>query len=542
MIVGQLFRWMSAAEKAMSVKYASSDAKTVTMPTSPNAKGPRRRDRTMMVTTCTSWSVIWDVAFHMEPEITLPRNRSRAGVIPGGWVGGSGVGMATGRVRSPYARRRHSSMVHVAAPGASGVRDHEMMPGTVSSTTPPTASALRTAAILPRMPRLDAEIHELFEAVGRGEMAPVDAATQLGLLPYRMLGFASVDTHRELRQGAPEAILAEGKTPGEVVEIAAALLDAGAGSVMITRASDDVRRTVLSNLPGFREHERARALWAINDPPQARGSVVMLSAGTSDGSALHEARIRAELIGTRVCVYEDVGVAGLHRLAPTLDDLARADCVVVCAGMDGALTSVVGGLVGAPVIGRSDQRRVWIGARGSDGVERHAELMRSWRRCCGHRRRAGRGNDRRTDSPERGLGVTLTAYLDCISGIAGDMLLAALVDAGGDVELLHRLPAALGLDGVQVHVERTHRHQIAALSVQVVEPNRPTTRSWADIRSLLVRGFPGGTGTCTCDRRFRAACPSRIGHPRHRGRRRAFPRAGRRRRAHRHLRRLCAGA
>ncbi|HYX84515.1 MAG TPA: nickel pincer cofactor biosynthesis protein LarB [Gaiellales bacterium] len=201
------------------------------------------------------------------------------------------------------------------------------------------------------MPGLDMRIHELFEAVSRGEVAPPEAASQLALLPYRELGFASLDTHREFRQGAPEAILAEGKTTGEVLEIASALLDAGAGSVMITRAGEDVRRAVLRTLPGFHEHERARAVWAINDPPQPRGLVVMLSAGTSDGAPLHEARIRAELIGTRVCVHEDVGVAGLHRLAPALDDLVQADCVVVVAGMDGALTSVVGGLVAAPVIG-----------------------------------------------------------------------------------------------------------------------------------------------------------------------------------------------
>ena len=243
-------------------------------------------------------------------------------------------------------------MVHVTAPGASPLGDEGSDGGNPprdddSAPAPPVVAA----AILLRMPALDAQIHELLEAVGRGELAPADAASQLALLPFRTVAFASVDTHREFRQGAPEAILAEGKTPGEVVEIAGALLDAGAGSVMITRAGEDVRQAVFSSLPGFREHERARALWTINNPPEARGTVVMLSAGTSDGAALHEARIRAELIGTRVRLYEDVGVAGLHRLAPALDDLMGADCVVVCAGMDGALTSVVGGLVAAPVIG-----------------------------------------------------------------------------------------------------------------------------------------------------------------------------------------------
>jgi pyridinium-3,5-biscarboxylic acid mononucleotide synthase len=201
------------------------------------------------------------------------------------------------------------------------------------------------------MPGLEDRVHELLHAVGRGDVAPTEAASRLATLPYRALGFATVDTHRELRQGAPEAILAEGKTVDEVVAIAAALRAGGASSIMVTRADEEVRRAVMDTLPDAREHARARVAWAVQDPPEPRGRVVMLSAGTSDRGVLHEARIRAELIGTSVCIHEDVGVAGLHRLAPALDDLEAADCVVVCAGMDGALTSVIGGLVAGPVVG-----------------------------------------------------------------------------------------------------------------------------------------------------------------------------------------------
>jgi len=195
------------------------------------------------------------------------------------------------------------------------------------------------------------EIETLLAAVERGEVVPAEALERLVDLPYRDLGFARVDTHRELRQGAPEAVLAEGKTPEQVVAIARALLEGGAGSILVTRADAGARAAVRAALPDAEEDERARAVWVARSVPESRGVVAMVSAGTSDGPVLHEARIRAELLGTEVVVHEDAGVAGLHRLVPALHDLMRADCVVVVAGMDAALASVVGGLVAAPVIG-----------------------------------------------------------------------------------------------------------------------------------------------------------------------------------------------
>ena len=202
-----------------------------------------------------------------------------------------------------------------------------------------------------RVRGLESELEELLEAVRRGEVPPRTALERFAGLPFRDLGFARVDTHRELRQGAPEAVLAEGKTPEEVAAIVAALADAGAGSVLVTRADEAVRARVLSLAPDVHESARGRAVWLARSVPPPLGHVVILSAGTSDGPVLEEARIRAELLGTRVTVWEDVGVAGLHRLASALPDLEQADCVVVCAGMDGALASVVGGLAAAPVIG-----------------------------------------------------------------------------------------------------------------------------------------------------------------------------------------------
>ena len=184
-----------------------------------------------------------------------------------------------------------------------------------------------------------------------GEVGADQALEQVAALPYRDLGFARVDIHRELRQGAPEAVLAQGKTPEQVAAIVAAMLEGGAGSVLVTRASGEARAAVLAVASDAQEDEVARAVWVARGVPEARGLVVMVSAGTSDGPVLHEARIRAELLGTTVVVHEDVGVAGLHRLAPVLPDLERADCVVVVAGMDAALASVVGGVASAPVIG-----------------------------------------------------------------------------------------------------------------------------------------------------------------------------------------------
>ena len=203
----------------------------------------------------------------------------------------------------------------------------------------------------PAVTGLSATVLELLDAVRTGEVDPASGVERLARLPYDDLGFARVDLHRELRQHAPEAVLAEGKTPAEIAAIVAAMLDGGAASVMVTRADEAARAAVRSVAPDALEHARARVAWVERAIPAAVGLVVVVSGGTSDGPVVHEARIRAELLGAGVVVHEDVGVAGLHRLAPALDDLRRADCVVVAAGQDAALASVVGGLVAAPVIG-----------------------------------------------------------------------------------------------------------------------------------------------------------------------------------------------
>jgi len=169
--------------------------------------------------------------------------------------------------------------------------------------------------------------------------------------PFVDLGFARVDTDREARQGAPEAIFAEGKSPEEIAGIAEALLAAGASSVLLTRADAPARAALRTVAPDAQEDERARLAWVARGVPEPAGLVAIVSGGTPDGAVVREAQVRAELLGTEVIVHRDAGVAGIHRLEPALEDLRRADCVVVVAGWDAALASVVGGLVAAPVIG-----------------------------------------------------------------------------------------------------------------------------------------------------------------------------------------------
>jgi pyridinium-3,5-biscarboxylic acid mononucleotide synthase len=212
-------------------------------------------------------------------------------------------------------------------------------------TVPATVARVSTAG------GLQARILELLSAVESGELSATSAFEQLGSLPYDDLGFARVDTHRELRQGAPEAVLAAGKQPDEIESIVRSLLDGGAGSVLVTRADADARAAVKRAASDAHEHERARLAWVERSLPATCGQVAIVSGGTSDGPVVHEARVRAELLGTSVAVHEDAGVAGIHRLAPALEDLRSADCVIVVAGQDAALASVVGGLVSSPVIG-----------------------------------------------------------------------------------------------------------------------------------------------------------------------------------------------
>ncbi|MFF1442744.1 nickel pincer cofactor biosynthesis protein LarB [Streptomyces sp. NPDC058295] len=164
------------------------------------------------------------------------------------------------------------------------------------------------------------------------------------------LGFARVDTHRGLRTGDPEVVYGAGKTPRELVPIVEAIRAAsGTRPVLVTRLSHDGAAELRAAIPGITVDEPSRCA-LLGDPPEPRGRVAVLSAGTSDGPVAAEAAFVARAMGVRAVRYDDVGVAGLHRLLAISPELEGYDCLVVVAGMEGALPSVVGGLTGVPLV------------------------------------------------------------------------------------------------------------------------------------------------------------------------------------------------
>ncbi|MBD0316606.1 MAG: nickel pincer cofactor biosynthesis protein LarB [Nitrospiraceae bacterium] len=172
---------------------------------------------------------------------------------------------------------------------------------------------------------------------------------RLRTLPYEDLGFASVDHHRSLRQGFPEVILCEGKTEAQILAIARGLLKKG-GPLLATRAEPKVGRALARLDRHAVFHEPARVVVVQKHAPRPIGNVLVITAGTADIPVAEEARVTAETMGSRVETLYDVGVAGLHRILSRHDRLRRARALVVVAGMDGVLPSVVGGLVDRPVI------------------------------------------------------------------------------------------------------------------------------------------------------------------------------------------------
>ncbi len=198
---------------------------------------------------------------------------------------------------------------------------------------------------------------DLLAEVQRGTLTPDQASVRLANLPFEEIAEPGethaetrIDHHRALRTGLPEVIYAAGKTPAQTSAIFARMAAAGS-DVLATRANPATAEAVLAHTPAAIYHGQARALTLRQSPvADPRGHVAVLCAGTSDLPVAEEAAVTADLFNTRVTRLYDVGVAGLHRLLAVRAQLRDVDAVIVCAGMEGALPSVVGGLVGVPVI------------------------------------------------------------------------------------------------------------------------------------------------------------------------------------------------
>jgi NCAIR mutase (PurE)-related protein len=193
-------------------------------------------------------------------------------------------------------------------------------------------------------------LEELLQGVCSGATTVEQALGLLEHFPLQDLGHSRVDTQRELRCGFPEVVFGERKEPDELVEIARSILGRH-GRLLVTRVSDAGMAALRAALPDCAVHPRARAV-SVNAPERGTGEgrVLVLSAGTADGPVADEAELSARMLGARTEELRDVGVAGIHRLLAHAETLARARVLVVVAGMEGALPSVVGGMVARPVI------------------------------------------------------------------------------------------------------------------------------------------------------------------------------------------------
>lgn len=204
------------------------------------------------------------------------------------------------------------------------------------------------------MPLKVNELQGLLDAVREGTTKPEDAFARISAAlreqPYEDLGFAKVDHHRSVRQGFPEVVLGLGKTPDQVATISKQI--AGRGQpLLVTRTTEEAWEAVRKEVPGAEFHAVARCITLKGDIAPGKGTIVLCTAGTSDIPVAEEAAVTAELLGNTVDRLYDVGVAGIHRVLAQRARLDAARVVIVVAGMEGALPSVVAGMVSVPVIG-----------------------------------------------------------------------------------------------------------------------------------------------------------------------------------------------
>ena len=194
-------------------------------------------------------------------------------------------------------------------------------------------------------------IRQILDGVAAGSMTPAAAFKHIRELPFEDLGFAKLDNHRSIRRGIPEVIFGEGKTADQLVAIGQRVIVSGT-NLIITRLAADKARIVKRKIRALVYHSDARIGTVVKErvEPSGHGVVMVLSAGTSDIPVAEEAALCAELFGNRVARVYDVGVAGIHRLTANLEVIREASVLIVVAGMEGALPSVVAGLVDKPVV------------------------------------------------------------------------------------------------------------------------------------------------------------------------------------------------
>lgn len=193
-------------------------------------------------------------------------------------------------------------------------------------------------------------IKNLLKKVKDGKMTVDEVLGRLKSLPFSDLGFAKVDAHRSIRCGFPEVVFCQGKKTSQIIEIVEHILKGGS-DLLATRANESIYEALQKKYPKARYNELAKTITIKQTRRKVKkGLILVISAGTSDIPVAEEARVTAEMMGNKVETLYDVGVAGIHRLLGSHDELSRANVIIVVAGMEGALASVVGGLVDRPVI------------------------------------------------------------------------------------------------------------------------------------------------------------------------------------------------
>lgn len=197
---------------------------------------------------------------------------------------------------------------------------------------------------------MNSDVRKTLEAVAKGEMSVDEALLAIKMQPFEDIGFAKVDLHRKVRQGAPEVIYGAGKTPEQIISIAEVMIKNGQNTILITRLGKEAAGIVGEKLDlDYREDAGVGIVGKIPEP-SGLGTIVVATGGTSDIPVAEEAALTAEVHGNRVVRLYDVGVAGLHRLLARAEDIMSASVIIAIAGMEGALASVIGGLADCPVI------------------------------------------------------------------------------------------------------------------------------------------------------------------------------------------------